>query len=146
MRGFEVISKYKGEYVNIPTRKTASSAGYDIEVIKDYIIMPKSVCLVETGLKAYMGDDEVLKIYVRSSLAMKKGIMLANNVGIIDSDYYNNPDNEGHIMIMLYNFSNEEVIIKKYDRVAQGIFEKYLKTDNDNSLVERLGGFGSTGR
>ena len=146
MRGFEVISKYKGEYVNIPTRKTSSSAGYDIEVIKDYIIMPKSVCLVETGLKAYMGDDEVLKIYVRSSLAMKKGIMLANNVGIIDSDYYNNPDNEGHIMIMLYNFSDEEVIIKKYDRVAQGIFEKYLKTDNDNSLVERLGGFGSTGR
>ena len=91
-----------------------------------------------------MESDEVLKIYVRSSMPMKKNITLANNVGIIDSDYYENPDNDGHIMIQVMNFGNEDVLIKKDERIAQGIFLKYLLADDDNTTNSRFGGFGST--
>jgi dUTP pyrophosphatase len=142
-RGFRAIEKY-GE-VNIPKRGTSKSAGYDIESIEDAEIEPNTIKMVSTGLKAYMMDDEVLKIYIRSSLAIKKGLTLANNVGIIDADYYDNPSNEGHIMVALTNMSDMPVTIKKGERIAQGIFEKYLMTDTDEILSnERVGGIGST--
>lgn len=145
-RGFEVISSYADEGIHIPERKTSGSSGYDLEASDDCIIWPHVVTAVPTGLKAYMMDDEYLSIFIRSSLAFKDGLMLANNTGIIDSDYYNNPDNEGHIMVGLYNTSDKPVSIKKGDRIAQGIFMKYLTCDNDCSGGQRTGGFGSTGK
>jgi len=94
-----------------------------------------------------MQDDEVLKIYPRSSLAKKYGLTLSNNVGIIDKDYYNNPDNEGHIMISLRNFGRKDIMLRKGERVAQGIFERYLVSPfEDDVNTERNGGFGSTGK
>jgi len=92
-----------------------------------------------------MQKNEVLQMYPRSSLSFKKKLIKANSVGIIDSDYYNNTDNEGEIMLILYHFGNEIVTISKGERIAQGIFMEYLSVDNDNTDIKRLGGFGSTG-
>jgi|SRR5690554_4102648 len=147
IRGFEICRGYESSQVSLPKRQTIHSAGYDLEAIETVEIKPNEVKLVKTGIKAYMLDDEVLKIYIRSSIPNKKGVNLANNVGIIDSDYYNNEQNDGHILIPLYNFSKQMVIINKGDKIAQGIFEKYLVIDNDipNNQV-RKGGFGSSNK
>ena len=101
--------------------------------------------MVPTGVKAYMQDDEFLGVHIRSSIAVKKGLALVNNVGIIDADYYNNEDNEGHIMLGLFNTTDSDVTLPKGERVAQGIFYKYLTADGDNADAVRGGGFGSTG-
>ena len=106
----------------------------------------QAVTVVPTGLKAYMELNEYLSIFIRSSLAFKKGLMLANSTGIIDCDYYNNPDNEGHIMIAYYNTKDVSYTIKKGERIAQGIFMKYLTTDDDDASGIRMGGIGSTGQ
>lgn len=144
MRKFETIKKYEGK-IELPKRQTKGSAGYDLAIIKDYKIKPGEIVLVETGLKVSMAEYEVLLVFPRSSLGIKKGLTMSNNVGVIDSDYYNNKDNEGHIMIPLLNFSKEIVHLTKGERVAQGIFIKYLKTsEEDDSHIQRLGGFGST--
>jgi len=141
-RGFErIINCDEGI---IPVRATAKSAGHDFSTIEEVTINPGETVLVKTGIKAYMLDDEVLNIYVRSSLGFKKKLRLANSVGIIDADYYSNPDNDGHIMVALHNFGTEKQILEKNERVAQGIFQKYLVTDDDKSEKERSGGFGST--
>lgn len=142
MRGFEKVS-YISKGV-IPTRGSKNSAGYDFSTIEEIIIDKGDTIIVPTGIKAFMQEDEVLELYVRSSIGLKKKLMLANTVGIIDSDYYNNIDNEGHIMIALYNYGNEKVIIEKNERIAQGIFKKYFTTTNDTSNTQRNGGFGST--
>jgi len=144
MRGFKVVKGFENSNIILPKRQTKSSAGYDFYVASDTIIKAHSIALIPTGVKAYMGSDEVLKIYVRSSMPMKKGLTLANNVGIIDSDYYENPDNDGHIMIQVMNFTDKDILVKKNDRIAQGIFLKYLLADDDNTNEERIGGFGST--
>lgn len=146
-RGFEVCSAYMDQEVHLPKRSTTHSAGYDFECIEKIVIAPHQVAQVSTGVKAYMLDDEVLKIFPRSSMSFKKHLVLANSVGIIDKDYYNNPTNEGHIQILLLNTSDKDVCIEKHERIAQGIFEKYLVADVDDSLpIQRLGGFGSTGK
>lgn len=142
-RKFAAISSYAGQ-VSLPVRKTAQSAGYDLEAAEALTIEPGAVALVPTGLKAYMEPEEVLLVYVRSSLAVKRGLMLANGVGVIDADYADNPDNEGHIMIALYNRSNAPVQIAKGERVAQSIFTRFLTTVDDSAAGARLGGFGST--
>ena len=121
IRGFEVVSAFEEQNINLPTRKTTESAGYDIEY------------------------DEYLAIHIRSSMAIKRKLALVNSTGIIDSDYYNNEDNEGHIMIALLNFGNEPVTLEKGERVAQGIFSKYLITNDDDATGVRTGGIGSTG-
>ena len=146
MRGFEIISEYLNKNIEIPTRKTIFSAGYDLASAVDIKIEPNEVKLVPTGLKAYMQKDEVLMIYIRSSIAVKCGLMLMNNVGIIDADYYNNEKNEGHIFAPIKNLSDSPFFIKKGERIAQGIFQKYLLVDNDNfeNGKKRIGGFGST--
>lgn len=144
-RGFEIVTKYQNEQLSLPERKTKGSAGYDISCAKDITIKQKSFEFVPTGIKAFMLEDEVLEVYPRSSLSFKKHLVKLNSVGIIDSDYYNNPDNEGEIMLILYNYGDEDVFIKKGERIAQGIFMKYLTVDSDDTKVERLGGFGSTG-
>lgn len=144
MRGFKVVKGYESSNIILPKRQTKNSAGYDFYVASDTIIKAHSIALIPTGVKAYMEVDEVLKIYVRSSMPMKKGLTLANNVGIIDSDYFENPDNDGHIMIQVMNFTDNDILVKKDDRIAQGIFLKYLLADDDNTFEERKGGFGST--
>ncbi|WP_304153949.1 dUTP diphosphatase [Megamonas hypermegale] len=145
-RGFEIISDYKDKDIHLPMRKTAKSAGYDLEAAQDKLIKAGQCGVIATGLKAYMQDDEYLGIHIRSSLAFKKHLNLINSQGVIDADYYNNPDNEGHIMIGLINFGTEDVFIQKGMRIAQAIFYKFLTVDDDiaNDSV-RQGGFGSTG-
>ena len=146
-RGFEIIAAYKKENITLPARKTANSAGYDIAAADDTVLMPNQVTLISTGLKAYMRKDEYLGIHIRSSMAIKNKLLLINSQGIIDADYYNNQHNEGHIMIAVINLGTEKVLIHKGTRVAQGIFYKYLKTDDDvNTKTLRTGGMGSTGK
>lgn len=82
---FEVVSSYKDKNINLPTRKTSGSAGYDIEAAEDVVIKPHSSTAVPTGIKAYMDECLVLKLYIRSSLAFKRGLMLMNNVAVIDA-------------------------------------------------------------
>ncbi len=144
-RGFEILSDWQEKDIHLPVRKTAKSAGYDIECGEDIDLLPGKVTLIKTGLKAYMADDEYLAIFIRSSMAIKKGLFLANSTGIIDADYYNNEDNEGHIMVAVYNSKEEPFHVNKGDRVAQGIFCKYLVTDDDHAEGIRTGGVGSTG-
>ncbi|WP_333594743.1 dUTP diphosphatase [Anaerospora hongkongensis] len=143
-RGFEQISGYG--YISLPERKTAASAGYDIAAAEDIVLKEGRVTLVPTGLKAYMQDDEYLGIHIRSSMAIKHGLSLINGQGIIDADYYNNSDNEGHIMIAVMNHGKTAVKIDKGTRIAQGIFVNYLKADDDQAQSVRTGGMGSTGR
>lgn len=149
-RGFEIAKGFEDKNINLPVRKTKYSAGYDIEAAED-IVVPSfkkgmNPTLVKTGLKAYMQDDEVLMLYNRSSNPKKKGLILANSVGVIDKDYYGNVDNDGHIMFAFYNIKDEDVVIKKGDAIGQGIFQKYLVTEDDNAQGERVGGFGSTSK
>lgn len=147
LRGFEVVSSFEDKGVILPTRSTVGSAGYDIRVLCDepVIIAPHTTHVFHTGVRAYMQPDEVLMLYPRSSLAIKRHMRLANSVPIIDSDFYDNPDNSGEIMIAITNFANAFAKIENGERVAQGIFTKYLTVDNDNVTTNRIGGIGSTG-
>ena len=147
-RGFEIAKGFENKGINLPKRSTKNSAGYDIEAAEDCII-PKFVpgqkpVLVKTGLKSYMQSDEVLILANRSSNPGKKGLILANSIGVVDSDYYGNPDNDGHIMFAFFNFKDEDIEIKKGERIGQAMFQKYLVADDDEAQGERTGGFGST--
>ena len=148
LRGFEIAKGWEDKNINLPKRSTKYAAGYDVEAAEDTIIPTFNPgvkpTLIPTGLKAYMQDDEMLCLYNRSSNPKKKGLVLANSVGIIDKDYYGNADNDGHIMYAMWNFKNEDVKIEKGERIGQAIFQKYLIADNDNAEGERKGGFGST--
>ncbi len=150
VRGFEVAKGFEDKNINLPVRKTKYSAGYDIEAAEDTIIPAfkrgMKPTLIKTGIKAYMADDEVLILANRSSNPGKKGLILANSIGVIDKDYYGNPDNDGHIMFAFYNIKDEDVEIKKGDCIGQAIFQKYLTVDNDIAQGERTGGFGSTNK
>lgn len=143
-RGFETISGYEG--IEIPCRKTAQSAGYDLAAANDCVLESGTVVLVPTGLKAYMPSGEYLSIHIRSSMAVKHGLSLINGQGIIDADYYNNPDNEGHILIAVYNHGHKAYYLEKGTRIAQGIFMSYLVADHDIAQGTRQGGIGSTGQ
>lgn len=147
-RGFKIAKGFEGTKINLPQRSTKNSAGYDIEAAEDCIIpafkLGQKPTLVKTGLKAYMKSDEVLILANRSSNPGKKGLILANSIGIVDSDYYENPDNDGHIMFAFYNIKEEDAEIKKGERIGQGMFQKYLITDDDEAKGQRTGGFGST--
>lgn len=147
LRGFAIISAYQDRVLCLPVRKTATSAGYDLAAAVDVILTPQAVTLIPTGLKAYMQPDEYLGIHIRSGLSVKQAISLINGQGIIDADYYNNPDNEGHILLAVMNHGSQALAIAKGERVAQGIFYKYLLADHDDACgVARAGGFGSTGQ
>lgn len=142
VRGFEILSEYQGrEHVRLPQRSTKRSAGYDLHAIEDVVIAPHAVVLVETGLTAYMQEDEWLGIYMRSGMSYKHQVMLANSVGVIDADYYGNP-----IKIMIRNIGEQPLHFQAGERVAQAIFQKYYQVDGDAAEGERIGGFGSTGR
>jgi dUTP pyrophosphatase len=146
-RGFEFVAEFAAAGLKLPTRSTAASAGYDIAAAANVCLRAGERVLVPTGIKAYMQADEFLGIHIRSSLAVKQGMYLANGQGIIDADYYNNPDNEGHILIALVNGGKQDVMIDSGMRIAQGIFYKYLLTDQDGATEKevRTGGIGSTG-
>jgi dUTP pyrophosphatase len=149
-RGFEIAKGFEDKNINLPVRKTKCSAGYDFEAAEDTIIPSfkrgDGPTLIKTGIKAYMQDDEVLYLYNRSSNPKKKGLILANSVGVIDADYYGNPDNDGHIMFAFINTRDTDVEIKKGEAIGQGVFMKYLVTDDDQAEGERTGGFGSTSK
>ena len=153
MRQFQIV---KNEELNkfsdlftkkdiiLPKRQTSKSSGYDFYLPYDLLIKQGEQVLIKTGVKVLLEDDEFLAIFIRSSMGIKKGLNLSNQVGIIDSDYYGNVDNDGHIMIAIRNVGTSDVSLKQGDRVAQGIIMKYLVTDDDATTTIRDGGFGST--
>ncbi len=142
MMKFEKVSKYPN--ARLPERATIGSAGYDFFIVEDTIVEGKQNVLVPTGVKAQIDNGYWLQLAVRSSTPRKLGLILANGIGIIDSDYYNNPDNEGHIMFQVYNLTDNTVVLHKGDRIGQGVFVPYALTDDDNTCALREGGFGST--
>ena len=150
VRGFEVAKGFEDKEINLPERKTMHSAGYDFEAAEDVVIpsFKKGMkpTIIKTGIKAYMGENEYLMLANRSSNPGKKGLILANSVGIIDKDYYENPDNDGNIMFAFFNVKDEDIQIKKGDVIGQGIFMPFLTADNDNAVGIRTGGFGSTNK
>lgn len=147
MRKFEIAKGFEDKGVIIPQRKTAKSAGYDIVALtnEDVYLSPGQSVNLATGLKACMEDDEVMLLFIRSSLGIKKRITLSNSCAVIDADYYGNPDNDGHFILNVINTSNEVQCIPARSRVAQAVFVKYLTVDDDNATGERVGGIGSTG-
>ena len=112
-RGFEIAKGFENAGINMPIRKTKYSAGYDVEAAEDCVIPTFSrgqkPTLVKTGIKAYMEDDEMLLLYNRSSNPGKKGLVLANGVGVVDKDYYGNLDNDGAIMFAFFNIKDEDI-------------------------------------
>ncbi len=125
---------------NIPKRKTKYAAGYDIFLIEDLVINPNEIIKIPTGIKANMLEDEVLFLIIRSGMGFKYNIRLCNQVAIIDKDYYNNLNNEGHIFLKIQNEGKNKVEIKKGESICQGIFMKYLKVDNEiEDFIERKG-------
>lgn len=155
MRKFEKIdfSQFKkdisddinlyNEYI-LPRRATRFSAGYDFIALSDFVIHPGEIKRIPTGYKVLMNDDEALFIYVRSSMGFKYNVRMTNQVGIIDKDYYGNSDNGGHMWVSLQNHGDKEYVVKKGTAYCQGVFMKYLLTDDDECLADRVSGFGST--
>ena len=139
---FEKVAGY--EDVNLPKRATKGAAGYDFECARNLICKAHQITLIPTGIKAQIDNGYYLQLAVRSSTPKKKGLILANGIGIVDEDYYNNPDNEGHIMFQVYNYTDTDVTIMRDERIGQGVFLKYAVTDDDIAEGDRLGGFGST--
>lgn len=145
MRNFEKISfeqfskdvgvnKELYNDIKMPQRDSDSTAGYDICLLNDINLKPNEILKLPTGLKCFFEKDEVLLLVVRSSMGFKYNIRLCNQVGIIDSDYYNNKDNEGHIWIKIQNEGDKEVSFNKGEAIVQGIFLKYLITESDGTL------------
>ena len=175
MARFEKVSKFAEVDINLPQRKTAESAGYDMEVAEDVIIpsfnsnfikmkneygpyamfsldelaaitkrLGTKPTLVSTGMKCQLDPGTYLELSVRSSCPLKYWLIMGNSVGIIDADYYNNPDNEGEIFFQMINLSPFDIQLKKGDIIGQGIIKPYLTTEDDSASGERMGGFGST--
>ena len=148
MRDFEKISfeqfkkdikddkKLYDSYL-LPSRSSSKTAGYDFHLIEDVTIKVGEIKKIPTGIKSYYEDDEVLLIVIRSGMGFKYNLRMCNQIGIIDADYYNNEETEGHMWIKIQNEGSVDVTIKKDDSIAQGIFMKYLTTDSDNNENKR---------
>ena len=138
------------ENIKIPERKTKYSAGHDICTPIDFHILPKGKVVVPTGIKAYFAPDEMeswhLELYIRSSVGIRQSVVMSNQTGVIDSDYYGNKDNEGDMLIALTNMGGHVAKFKAGDRIIQGIFALHGITTDDHASGERDGGVGSTGR
>ena len=143
MRKFAACSNY--ENVMLPERSTIGSAGYDFKAPYDFEINAGESLMVWTMVKCYMEPGDVLLLMPRSSMG-RYGIRFSNTIGVIDETYVDNPTNEGEIALPFVNHGRETWSVKKGDKIAQGIFTKYLITDDDNVTAERTGGWGSTGR
>lgn len=133
------------EKIQLPKRATSGSAGYDFFAPQDFTLNPGEGTKILTGVRAWMEDGWVLKIYPRSGLGFKFRLQLNNTVGIIDSDYYHS-DNEGHIQVKLTNDSREGKVLSVAAGTgfSQGIFLEYGITVDDDVTEIRNGGFGST--
>lgn len=145
MRCFEKC-RCANENTKLPERSTSHSAGYDFYSPVSVAIGPGQSGMVKTNIKARMERDDVLMIFSRSSMGIKKHVILSNSVGIIDSDFYNNAENEGNIIIALYNYGDRILEINPGDKIAQGVFVKFGVTDDDKADGTRTGGIGSTGK
>ena len=147
-RGFEVVKGYEDKDIHLPVRKTKLAAAYDVEAAEDVVIpafkLGQKPFLVPTGLKAYCNEDEFYLLFNRSSGPGKRGLVLANSVGVVDADYYGNESNDGHLFFAFYNFFDHDVKINKGDAIGQVVFQKFLLVDNDTAEGVRTGGFGST--
>lgn len=160
-RGFEIVTKYQDQGLQLPVRATKNAAGYDFFCAQDFVLpsiwkmnfikvlvalyRQKTITqqdlqdaqailkpyLVPTGIKAYMQPEEYLMLANRSSNPLKRSMILPNGVGIIDADYYNNEDNEGEIFFQMINFGLKDVHLKKGERLGQGIFMPFLLADNE---------------
>ena len=157
MRKFEKISfeqfkkdisdnKELYETYNLPKRGTKSSAGYDFFALFDYTLKPGEIMKIPTGIKSQFNNDEVLFLIDRSSMGFKWNVRMCNQIGVIDADYYNNSDNEGHIWIKIQNEGDKDYSVKKGEAMIQGIFMKYLMVDDDEVSTTRMGGIGSTSK
>ena len=156
MRSFEKISfnQFKKDIVddielynnfNLPKRSTKESAGYDFESLIDYILEPNETIKIPLGIKVKLNPGEALLLIIRSSMGFKYNIRMCNQVGLIDQDYYDNQDNEGHMWIKIKNEGSQPFEIKKHDRICQGIIINYLTIDNEEKIEkERISGIGST--
>ena len=156
MRYFEKISfeQFKKDISNdidlynsyeLPRRGSKNSCGYDFISINDIILHPGEIIKIPTGYKAKFMEDEALLLVVRSSMGFKYNIRMCNQVGVIDSDYYNNSSNEGHMWVALKNEGEFDYILKKGEAYCQGLFIKYL-TVGDTVDTVRTGGIGSTNK
>lgn len=137
MRKFNKLDQYRKS--ELPIRATKNSAGYDFYAAASVEIKPGEKRVIPTNIAVEMDEDDVLLIFPRSSYAIKFGLELVNSVGVIDADY------KDQILICYRNTGDEPFFIKRGDRIAQGVFVKFLKTDDDNASGERHGGVGSTG-
>ena len=136
----ELYNEYK-----LIVRKTKGSAGYDFFSIEDFSIEPGEIKRIPTGIKSIFPNDEVLLLFVRGNVGYKWNVRMCNQVGLIDSDFYNNVDNEGHIWFALQNEGDNTFIVHRGESFGQGIFIKYFKIDNEEEINNiRKGGFGST--
>lgn len=145
MAKFEKVKRIE-EDIKVPERSTTYSAGYDFYAIEDTHVFGKGVTYVKTGVKVKLSEDEFLMLCNRSSNPGKKELILINGVGIIDSDYYENPDNDGEIAFAFQSLNDSGSFITKGEKIGQGIIMKYIKTEDDNADGVRAGGFGSTGK
>ena len=131
----------------IPTRADSASAGYDFYSPVDFEVKPNESVMIKTNIKAQMENDEVLLLFIRSSVGIKRHLVLSNGTGVIDSSYYNNIENEGNIMCSLYNYGTQTQKFEKGERIMQGVFVKHLKVENDIVInATRKGGIGSSGK
>lgn len=135
------------DYMDFLKSNTAYQPGEALTLDRMAILTKSSSvkpALISTGMKCHLDPDKYLELVVRSSSPLKYWIICANSVGVIDADYYNNPDNEGEIFLQVINLSPFPIRIKKGEKIAQGIIKQYYLTENDNAIAERKGGFGST--
>lgn len=122
----------------LPKRETKYAAGYDFYALFDYTLKPDEIMKIPTGVKVIMEDDDVLLLLDRSTMGFKYNVRLCNQVGVIDKDYYNNSNNEGHMWIRIQNEGDKDYVVKKGDLMCQGLFVKYLTTDDeDEEFIDR---------
>ena len=141
---FEKVKRIKKD-IKLPERSTLNSAGYDFFALEDIIFNPETITRVFTGVKCELMPNQVLILANRSSNPSKKGLILLNGIGVVDADYYGNPDNDGEIAFEFYNMLDETVEIKKGEKLGQGIILKFDKTEDDFVTNVRKSGWGSTG-
>ena len=142
----EVVS-WAEENLSLPKRSTAYAAGYDFMLPVDVLLPPKQRIVVPTFVKVKLDKDKLLEIFPRSSYGIRKGISFPHSACIIDSDYFGNPENDGHILLCLCNSTDAPIYLDKGDRCAQGIIKKFYLVDGDEYGFGkvRTGGIGSSG-
>ena len=140
---FEKVKRIE-ENIKLPERSTLNSAGYDFFALENIIFLPETVTRVFTGVKCELMPNQVLILANRSSNPSKRGLILLNGIGVVDADYYGNPDNDGEIAFEFYNMFEYTVEVKKGEKLGQGIIMRFDKTEDDvtpDVVMPRQGGF-----